>query len=1062
MHDMPRSPAPLRDRLLPAHADGRGPRDRAWRGAAAKVLALWMLALPGAHAGTVVVQSNATFAGAGSGTCTLAQAIYAANLANGADTASRGSATTSAGACSGATPGPNTIEFAAALAGQTLTYAPGDFAAVATNTNTADNYWYGPNALPPIASDITIDGSSRNPSISAGITLKVSLPAGGKRLRFFYVGVDPAYLPGIATPGKGSLTLKNLTLSGGTQHGGDSFRGGGGAGMGGAIFNQGTLQLIGVTLAGNRAQGGNSYALANTVLGGGGMGEDAAGGRGGGFGGTVGSAAGSCCDGQPGRADIQPAPGGAAGRTGANGGLGATLPAVGAGNWGWTPQSHSDGGEGAYGANASGGGGAGFGGQGGAGGIQPSIPAEGGRGGNFGEGGQASPDAQVTGVGIGGGGVGGGGGGSSDAGSGAGHGGFGGGGGDAGLSTTGGSGGFGGGAGIATCLAIFIPCDPVIPGTAGFGGGKGGGGGGGGLGGAIFNHMGTAHLRNVTAHGNRADGGTSGNPTGKPGHGYGAVLFNLNGVVSIEFTTMAGNGVGPSGAVRSDSVHFLSGPLQEWNDGTYFDDASVYSLAFGNQIKDGTASLATLTIRSSIITGTASGVHDVVSNVVAGLGAGNTGNTATLAYEGSNIVGSSISTMAVPGLQSTQSGPAPLSASAGLGALADNGGPTPTLLPTGSATIDAADSCGSLATDQRGVARMQGARCDLGAVEVRQALLQVQVNGGGSVSASAASPAPLVGAISACTGACSAGYGLEAGPSTVTLTATPAAAGQAMGWSGAGCTAVPGNPQSVTVLMDQARTCQASFGPSGITPAQLPGGTAQQSYSQPLTADGGTAPYLFTATGLPPGFVLGADGTLAGTPTQAGSFHLSVTATDAHQRSIARTYVLAVAPATSYTQGTASASFTPGSGNGTCSFTQSSFTPARASPVPLPRGYSFPQPLFAFKADGCALGDRLTVRLDFPPQSLPYRTVLLKYHSATQQWRPYPAVVTDHSVTYEVTDGGAGDDETGPANGTVVDPVLLAVPLTAPVPTLDRWALWLLMALLGAVAMGRMQRRRGG
>ncbi|KAB2890901.1 MAG: hypothetical protein F9K35_18910, partial [Burkholderiaceae bacterium] len=323
-------------------------------------------------------------------------------------------------------------------------------------------------------------------------------------------------------------------------------------------------------------------------------------------------------------------------------------------------------------------------------------------------------------------------------------------------------------------------------------------------------------------------------------------------------------------------------------------------------------------------------------------------------------------------------------------------------------------------------------------------------------------PAALVGSISACTGTCSAGYGLEAGPATVTLTATPAVAGQAMGWSGAGCTAVPGNPQAVTVLMNQAHTCQASFGPSGIAPAQLPGGTVHQSYSQPLTADGGATPYQFTATGLPPGLVLSANGTLAGTPTQAGSFPLSVTATDAHQRSIARTYVLAVAPATSYTQGTASASFTTSSGNGTCSFTQSSFTPTSASPVPLPRGYSFPQPLFAFRADGCALGDRLTVRLAFPPQSLPYRTVLLKYHSATQQWRPYPAVVTDHSVAYEVTDGGAGDDETGPANGTVVDPVLLAVPLTAPVPMLDRWAQWLLMALLGAVAVGRMQRRHGG
>ena len=59
-----------------------------------------------------------------------------------------------------------------------------------------------------------------------------------------------------------------------------------------------------------------------------------------------------------------------------------------------------------------------------------------------------------------------------------------------------------------------------------------------------------------------------------------------------------------------------------------------------------------------------------------------------------------------------------------LGPLADNGGPTATHLPgAGSGAIDAipvgtADSCdGSVATDQRGVARPVGTACDVGAVE---------------------------------------------------------------------------------------------------------------------------------------------------------------------------------------------------------------------------------------------------------------------------------------------------------------------------------------------------------
>ena len=55
---------------------------------------------------------------------------------------------------------------------------------------------------------------------------------------------------------------------------------------------------------------------------------------------------------------------------------------------------------------------------------------------------------------------------------------------------------------------------------------------------------------------------------------------------------------------------------------------------------------------------------------------------------------------------------------AGIGVLADNGGPTLThALLAGSPAIDAADSAACPATDQRGVTRPQGAACDVGAYE---------------------------------------------------------------------------------------------------------------------------------------------------------------------------------------------------------------------------------------------------------------------------------------------------------------------------------------------------------
>ena len=53
-----------------------------------------------------------------------------------------------------------------------------------------------------------------------------------------------------------------------------------------------------------------------------------------------------------------------------------------------------------------------------------------------------------------------------------------------------------------------------------------------------------------------------------------------------------------------------------------------------------------------------------------------------------------------------------------LGALGDNGGPTPTMaLPAGSPAIDAGVLAGAPASDQRGISRPQGAGVDIGAYE---------------------------------------------------------------------------------------------------------------------------------------------------------------------------------------------------------------------------------------------------------------------------------------------------------------------------------------------------------
>ncbi|TXI48178.1 MAG: autotransporter domain-containing protein [Lysobacter sp.] len=85
-----------------------------------------------------------------------------------------------------------------------------------------------------------------------------------------------------------------------------------------------------------------------------------------------------------------------------------------------------------------------------------------------------------------------------------------------------------------------------------------------------------------------------------------------------------------------------------------------------------------------------------------------------------------------------------------------------------------------------------------------------------------------------------------------------------------------------------------------LTPATLPGGTAGTAYSQTLTISGGIAPYIVTQAGaLPTGIAFNAaTRTFSGTPTQSGSFPISVTVTDSTGGTAATTtnnYTLTIA-----------------------------------------------------------------------------------------------------------------------------------------------------------------------
>ena len=90
---------------------------------------------------------------------------------------------------------------------------------------------------------------------------------------------------------------------------------------------------------------------------------------------------------------------------------------------------------------------------------------------------------------------------------------------------------------------------------------------------------------------------------------------------------------------------------------------------------------------------------------------------------------------------------------------------------------------------------------------------------------------------------------------------------------------------------DQARTdilnavvtmAQGGTPPTGFTAAAPPGGNVGAQYSYTFAANGAPAPSYVKATGdLPPGLILGADGTLEGKPTSADTYTFAIRATNA-------------------------------------------------------------------------------------------------------------------------------------------------------------------------------------
>ena len=87
--------------------------------------------------------------------------------------------------------------------------------------------------------------------------------------------------------------------------------------------------------------------------------------------------------------------------------------------------------------------------------------------------------------------------------------------------------------------------------------------------------------------------------------------------------------------------------------------------------------------------------------------------------------------------------------------------------------------------------------------------------------------------------------------------------------------------------------------PAGVLitpPSPLPSGQIGVPFSTQMTVTGGTGPYTWTATGLPPGLSMAAStGIISGTPQQTGTFTLSVSAKDSTGAGATQSYTLVIA-----------------------------------------------------------------------------------------------------------------------------------------------------------------------
>lgn len=244
-----------------------------------------------------------------------------------------------------------------------------------------------------------------------------------------------------------------------------------------------------------------------------------------------------------------------------------------------------------------------------------------------------------------------------------------------------------------------------------------------GNGGGIFNDGGTLNLANSTVRGNFASAGRGGG------------IYSQNGTLSLIDSTVSGNQSNNNGG----GIDSEFGTLSVTNS-TVSGNQMATSAGRGAGISNyyGTLSLVSSTVVGNNAAPNAGGAGvysegaPTATTIIASTIPDNDVYTVSFsgAYAESKIIGSFIKNLV--GFTTTDSYGNLIGnvANANLWGLADNGGPTQTMLPMPtSAFLNAVDCTDMPATDQRGVKRGQGPYCDIGAVDVEPATDSIFANG---------------------------------------------------------------------------------------------------------------------------------------------------------------------------------------------------------------------------------------------------------------------------------------------------------------------------------------------